>query len=82
MKIYEMDEYREDIAYIAGLDLPWEELKDTSMLISGASGLIGSVLVDTIMYLNRTRGLNCRVLALGRNREKAQERFGEFRRHQ
>ena len=49
MKIYELDEYREDIAYIAGLDLPWEKLKDTSILISGASGLIGSVLVDTVM---------------------------------
>ena len=78
MKIYELDEYKEDIAYIAGLDLPWEKLKNTSMLISGASGLIGSVLVDTVMYLNRKRGLNCRVLALGRNEVKAKERFGEF----
>ena len=26
MKIYELDEYKEDIAYIAGLDLPWEKL--------------------------------------------------------
>ena len=78
MKIYELDEYKEDIAYIAGLDLPWEKLKNTSMLISGASGLIGSVLVDTVMYLNRTLGINCRVLALGRNEAKAKERFGEF----
>ena len=78
MKIYELDEYKEDIAYISGLDLPWEELENTSMLISGASGLIGSVLVDTVMHLNQERGLNCRVLALGRNEVKARERFGEF----
>ena len=58
MRVYELDAYKEDIAYIAGLDLPWEKLKDTSMLISGASGLIGSVLVDTIMYQNRERGLH------------------------
>lgn len=76
MKIYELKEYKEDIEYIAGLDLPWEKLKNTSMLISGASGLIGSVLVDTIMHLNLTRGLNCRVLALGRNTKKARDRFG------
>ncbi len=76
MRVYELDAYKEDIAYIAGLDLPWEKLKDTSMLISGASGLIGSVLVDTIMHQNRERGLHCRVLALGRNEAKARERFG------
>lgn len=76
MKIYELDAYKEDIAYIAGLDLPWEKLRDTSILISGASGLIGSVLVDTVMYANREKGLHCRVLALGRNEAKARERFG------
>ena len=41
--------YREDIKYVAGLDLPWEKLSNKSILITGASGLIGSFLIDVLM---------------------------------
>ena len=50
--------YREDIKYVAGLDLPWEKLSNKSILITGASGLIGSFLIDVLMEKN-LHGLNC-----------------------
>lgn len=75
MKVYEHPLYREDVEYAAGLDLPWEKLKDSSVLISGASGLIGSFLVDVLLSKNMHSGLNCKVYALGRNVEKAKDRF-------
>ena len=74
MKVYENKEYTEDIRYIANLDLPWEKLQDKSIMISGATGLVGSCLVDALMKRNEM-GLNCKVYALGRNRERALERF-------
>ena len=67
--------YEEDIKFTAALDLPWEKLKDKSFLITGASGLAGSYLVDVLMYKNLHEGLNCRIYALGRNMAKAKERF-------
>ena len=69
--------YAEDLHNIAALPLPWEQLKDRSILISGATGMIGSLLADLLMYLN-SNGLGCHVYALGRNRAKAADRFCGF----
>lgn len=66
--------YKEDLKYIGELKLPWEKLQNKSMVISGATGLIGSLLIDAIQYKNHT-GLNCTIYALGRNQAKAKERF-------
>lgn len=75
MKVYENQLYKEDVAYAAGLDLPWQKLQGSSILISGASGLIGSFLADVLMHKNAEDGLNCKVYALGRNEGKARDRF-------
>ena len=77
MHIYENSQYIEDIAYVASLDLPWEKLKNSSILISGASGMIGVFLIDVIMYKNRNEDFSCQVYALGRNADKAKRRFEE-----
>ena len=74
MKIYENKAYMEDVEHVASLNLPWEKMQDRSILISGATGLIGSFLVDVIMRRNQD-GMNCRVLALGRNEQRARDRF-------
>ena len=69
--------YREDIKYVAGLELPWEKLDNKSILITGASGLIGSFLIDVLMEKN-LQGLDCKVYALGRNLDKARNRFERY----
>ncbi len=75
MNLIENTLYLEDIKKVAKQPLPWDKLKDRTLLISGATGLIGSFLIDVVMYLNREQGLNCRVIALGRSEEKAKARF-------
>lgn len=70
----------EDIKKTGELNLPWEKLKDKAVLISGATGLVGSYLVDVLMHKNE-EGLGCRVYALGRSKEKAGKRFGERSEH-
>lgn len=67
--------YIEDLEKVAKKQLPWEKLQNSSIFVSGATGFVGSFLVDVIMHLNRTRTLNCKVYALGRNEAKAKERF-------
>lgn len=74
MNIYENKKYQDDVSYVAGLNLPWEKLKNKSLLISGATGLVGSCLVDVIMKRNEI-GMNCKVYALGRDESKAKARF-------
>ena len=74
-KLYNNDLYLEDVRYVADLDLPWEKLQDKSILISGATGLVGSFLIDVLLKKNASEGMNCRIYALSRNEEKAKARF-------
>lgn len=76
MNLYESDLYKDDINYVASLDLPWEKLKGKSLMISGASGLIGSFLIDVLFLLNQEHDLDCTVYALGRSEERIRQRFG------
>lgn len=71
MKIFENNNYILDLKYVTELELPWEKLNNKSIMISGATGLIGSCLIDVLMLKN----INCKVFALGRSEKKARERF-------
>lgn len=46
--------YVEDIKKISDYTFPWEKLENKKILITGASGMIGTVLVDVLMEHNRT----------------------------
>lgn len=77
MSLYDNALYIEDLECVASIELPWEKFQDRSILISGATGLIGSFLVDVLMWKN-TSGLNCTVYALSRNAQKAANRFSRW----
>lgn len=77
MKLYINDLYNDDLEHTAGLALPWNKLQNKSFLISGATGLVGSFLVDVLMTKNQ-EGLNCTIYALGRNEQRAKERFSKW----
>lgn len=78
MKLYTNDYYLNDINSVCKLDLSWDKLRGKSIMLSGATGLIGSTLVDVILEKNIADNLNCTVYALGRNEEKAKARFSKF----
>lgn len=73
MKLLKNKDYLKDVQTIADLDLDWEKLANKTVLISGASGMIGTFLIDVFMAKE-----NIRVLAMGRNEEKAKERFSSY----
>lgn len=67
--------YKEDIQNIYKQNLPWEKLSGANILVTGATGLIGGCLVETLMMnLNR----DYQVYASGRNEERARSRFKDF----
>ena len=55
-------------------DLPWEQLENKSILISGASGMIGTYLIQLLMERKET----INIVALGRNIEKSKVRFSDY----
>lgn len=60
-----------DVAEIVGRDLPWSQLFGTSVLITGAGGMLGSYALRTLLAINDTLHGGIRVLALVRDPRKA-----------
>lgn len=62
--------------FLAGT-FPFDTLKEKTILITGATGLIGSNLIKTLAVLNREKDLHLSVLALIRSQEKADRLFAD-----
>lgn len=56
----------------------WDMLRDKTILIVGATGLIGSCLIDCLMYCNEIGKTSVRIIATSRNAIRAQERFMNY----
>lgn len=54
------------------------ELKNSSIFVTGATGLLGSFIIRVLLYLNKTENYNVQIFALIRNKEKAEKIFGEY----
>lgn len=70
--------YVNDVNSILKLDLDWKKLENSSILITGATGMIGTFLVDVLMERNHQFQSNISIYALGRSRIRARERFASY----
>lgn len=70
-----MNPYLQDIRSLFETGLDLSTLNDSRILVTGATGLIGSCLVD-VLLTNPHR--NYQVYALGRNEERARRRFNNY----
>lgn len=70
---------REDIELIAASSaVEWKKLAGCTVLVTGATGLIGRQVVAGLLRGSQLRGLSLRVLAAVRSREKAERLFADF----
>lgn len=69
---------KEDMESIYNRNFDWTVLNGKTFFISGAYGMLTSYVVYFLMYLNIQYGINVRIIAQGRNEEKAFQRFNEI----
>ncbi|MDE7430350.1 MAG: NAD(P)-dependent oxidoreductase [Lachnospiraceae bacterium] len=68
--------YKADLnEIISDNNIPWQLLKEKDILITGATGLIGSLAVNALLYANQVLGLGCRIHAVVRNIDKAEKQY-------
>ena len=60
---------------LSSLELPIEKMKNKSILITGASGLIGSYVIYFLKYINNVYNLNIKIFAMSRSKEKLKQIF-------
>lgn len=73
------DGYRYSLNEISLNQTAIKKLYNTAVLVTGASGLIGSAIVDVLIWLNRKYTLNMKIYAAGRNEERVVRRFSKWK---
>lgn len=70
---------QEDLEFVANSQsIPWDTLSNRSILITGATGLVGSQLVKALACRNRIHQSHIKILACVRDLEKAQKIYAEI----
>lgn len=68
--------YMKDImTNVYNTNIKWDKMKDKTIFITGGTGLIGSLIINTVLYASKEYNLNTKVIALVRNQEKAKKQF-------
>lgn len=71
----------DDFSGILDSKIDFEKFRNKSFLISGATGLIGSLVIRFLLFANQLLDLNMTVYALVRNKEKALKIYGNKNSH-
>ncbi len=68
----------EDLSEIYSRAVPWELLKNSTVLITGAYGMLASYMMYMLIYLNEYANMNIHIIAVVRSKEKFEKRFGKY----
>ena len=75
MILQEQPLYLQDLKTVLSLTLKFEKLQNSRILITGATGLIGTVLVDMLDLINKEKHLNISLDIITRNKERTISKF-------
>lgn len=67
-----------EIRKIISADLSWDKLRGKTLLVTGATGFIGSYIIRAVLQKSNEAGLDTKVLALVRNAENAKKLFAGY----
>lgn len=67
---------QEDLEYIANNSPALNKIKNSTVLVTGATGLIGSQIVKALSCSNRINNTNIKIIPFVRNEKKARNVFG------
>lgn len=63
---------------IADNNIYYEHIKNSTVLVTGATGMLAYYCVCALMYMNDNADANIKVIALVRNEKKARKKFGDL----
>ena len=69
---------QQELEHIARCDLDWSAFSHKTVLVTGATGLVGSYAVRTLAAANRIHGCGMTILAMVRSADKARGIYGSL----
>ena len=72
------DIIQEDLQRMSEARLPWRELDGKTVLVTGATGMLASYVTWLLLHLHEHAGISVSVVALCRNRQRAEQYFGSY----
>ena len=73
------ESYWKDIEQVLSSIPHWETLCHKTVLVTGATGMIGSSVVDILLYLNQHKQAGINIVLPARSLERVKQRFAGFR---
>lgn len=77
-RILDNKKYIKNLKEYSMFNLDWDKLNNKTILVTGATGLIGRFLIDLLMYKNFNNNLQCNIVAMCRSKDKASEIFDKY----
>lgn len=72
-------DFSKEIEKCATISANWEKMDNKSVLITGATGLVGKFIIEVLLKRNELFNLDTKIYAVGRNREKFNNRFADVK---
>lgn len=69
---------RRDLQQIASAKLPWEALRDKTVLVTGGAGFLAAYLVKSLLTIGRLQDLNIRVICVARSLRSVETRLSAY----
>lgn len=72
---YQSTVVQRDLERIINEPVQWSKLENSTILIAGATGMLGTYLAYTIKYLNDVKNMNIKAVLTYRNRQKLESKY-------
>ena len=68
----------DDLVRIASVNLPWEDLKGTTVLVTGGGGFLAAYLIKSLLAVGRLNKLNIKVICVARSTRSVEFRLSAY----
>ena len=72
-------DFRTETDSCATIDIDWAKLDNKTIMITGATGLVGRYLTEVLLKRNEIKGIHTKIIAVGRNKEKYEKTLSGLR---
>jgi UDP-glucuronate decarboxylase len=69
---------REDLERVASAKLPWEDLRNKTVLVTGGGGFLAAYLIKSLLAVGRLNELNIKVICVARSTRSVEARLSEY----